>query len=147
MSSPQSKWREKNQEKVKAARDRYYAANRERILENARQWRKNNPNRKLPTQNQVRDRHYKHKYGITLLEYEDLHSAQQGVCVLCLCPETAKTKSGEVARLVVDHDHMTGKVRGLLCRNCNSALGKFKESEEILERAKLYLRGNKTYPA
>ncbi len=53
------------------------------------------------------------RYGITVEEYEDLLKSQDGVCAICKMPcVTGK-------RLHVDHDHMTGEIRGLLCYRCN----------------------------
>lgn len=57
--------------------------------------------------------------------------AQGGCCAICKAPKGNK--------LCVDHDHRTGKVRGLLCSNCNAGLGMFKDSEDLLQSAKGYL--------
>lgn len=75
-------------------------------------------------------------YGISLKEYERLYILQNGLCAICHNPETRNLN----AFLVVDHDHNTGKVRGLLCGNCNSGLGFFKDSQENLNSAKQYLK-------
>lgn len=72
------------------------------------------------------------KYGITLEEYKEIFDKQKGVCALCLREEKGKM-------LAVDHCHITGKVRGLLCGNCNRALGLFQDNPDILERAKEYV--------
>ena len=70
-------------------------------------------------------------YQLSSDEYEDLLSSQNGVCLLC----------GSSKRLVVDHDHETGKVRGILCDLCNRGLGYFKDSKEALLNAVEYLGG------
>lgn len=80
-----------------------------------------------------RKSHLKHQYGITVEQYEELMIIQKGRCAICqqLCP-TGNSLS-------VDHHHDSGKVRGLLCRNCNSALGYSKENLAILQRMIDYL--------
>lgn len=85
----------------------------------------------------------KKKYGITLKEYNIIFINQNGLCKICLKPDVTKRRSTVDGNLVVDHDHITGKVRGLLCHNCNVALGSFRDSEENLIRAVSYLRDNK----
>lgn len=75
-------------------------------------------------------------YGLTEAEYQRLADAQGGLCAICGGPP--KLRKG-VARLHVDHDHNTGRVRGLLCYDCNWALGKFSDSVEGLLRAVAYL--------
>ena len=76
---------------------------------------------------------YKRKYGISLDEYEKLLTEQHGLCAICSgeCPSKRS--------LAVDHDHATGKVRGLLCANCNRGLGMFKDKIQALEKAITYL--------
>ena len=75
-----------------------------------------------------------YKYGLEPEQYKEMHKAQQGKCAIC--KEEPKTKRG----LHVDHDHETGKVRGLLCHGCNVALGSFKEDVTLLNKAIEYLR-------
>lgn len=75
------------------------------------------------------------KYGITLLDYENLLNEQNFLCKICKTSETSKKKMG----LAVDHCHETGKVRGLLCNRCNRALGLFVDNVEILTEAVNYL--------
>lgn len=74
------------------------------------------------------------KYGLSPEQYMEILEAQQGKCAICR--EEPTTKRG----LAVDHNHKTGQVRGLLCTGCNTALGSFKDSEEILTSAIEYLR-------
>lgn len=74
-----------------------------------------------------------YKYGITPEDFKQMFETQQGKCAIC--NEEPKTKRG----LHVDHDHETGKVRGLLCHGCNVALGSFKDVT-LLNKAIEYLR-------
>lgn len=79
---------------------------------------------------------YLRNYGISLIEYDELYTNQNGLCKICL----QLCSTGR--RLCVDHNHKTGKVRGLLCLNCNRAIGNFRDSVELLENAKKYLVEN-----
>lgn len=81
--------------------------------------------------NPRRDRELKliRRYGITIAEYNEMYVQQLGRCKICL----------KNAKLVVDHCHQTGRVRGLLCDQCNTALGLFKDSKQSLESAISYL--------
>ena len=79
------------------------------------------------------------KYGIDLEFYRYLLEKQNGVCALCGKPETT-IRHGKIIGLAVDHDHVTGKVRGLLCRKCNVSLGFFGDDIERLEKAIAYLK-------
>lgn len=63
----------------------------------------------------------KNMYGITVEQYDAMHSAQHGLCAICGQPER-RVLYGNTAYLAVDHDHATGKVRALLCHICNTAL-------------------------
>jgi Recombination endonuclease VII len=77
----------------------------------------------------------KAQYGMTEQDYYERLEAQGGACSICgRSPEEA----GQV-RLVVDHDHATGRVRGLLCQPCNQGLGRFGDSIERLVSAVRYL--------
>lgn len=80
-----------------------------------------------------RDKEYKKKYGISLEEYEILLNSQNGVCAIC--GNLNKTDK----RLAVDHDHKTGKVRGLLCSSCNILLGNAQDNIIILKTMIKYL--------
>ena len=81
------------------------------------------------------------KYGITLEDYDRMYESQNGVCAICLKPETTKDRwrRGGIKRLAVDHDHETGAVRGLLCDRCNKALGCFRDDPELVRAALDYL--------
>lgn len=80
----------------------------------------------------------KHKFGLTKEQYLQLVEKQKGLCAICQRPETA-TKNGKLKCLAVDHDHVTGQVRGLLCQDCNQGLGHFHDDETLLAEAAAYL--------
>lgn len=74
-------------------------------------------------------------------EYEKLIAKQKNLCAICNNIETLiDYKTKQPRRLAVDHDHRTGKIRGLLCHHCNTAIGKFKDNENYLLAAANYLR-------
>lgn len=85
------------------------------------------------------EKYYVRTYNITLPEWAELFDKQNGVCAICL-EEGFIMKEDHVAKLMVDHDHRTLKVRGLLCHNCNRALGLLKDSRERLLRAADYVQ-------
>jgi hypothetical protein len=85
----------------------------------------------------------KRYYGITLVQYEEMWLQQDGLCKICNQPETNIIR-GKLLHLSVDHDHTTGKIRGLLCHHCNKALGGFKDSPDLLQRAINYLASTQT---
>lgn len=82
-----------------------------------------------------RESDLKKSYGINLSEYDSMLNKQNGVCAICNKPETLKR-----GWLHVDHNHKTRKVRGLLCGNCNTGIGKLGEDVDILKSAIEYLR-------
>lgn len=87
--------------------------------------------------------HYKNKYGITPEYYEVMLKEQNYVCKICFKPEESKEhRTGKVRKLAIDHCHTTGKIRGLLCRKCNHALGLFNDDSHRLFNAIMYLEEN-----
>lgn len=83
--------------------------------------------------------HFQYKYGISVDDYDSMFTEQSGVCAICGQVETHRGRSGNVVPLAVDHDHDTGRVRGLLCHACNVTLGNVKDSVDRLQRAIDYL--------
>jgi len=89
----------------------------------------------------LKNAYLKKQYGITLDEYDPMLEQQKGVCAICGEKETnLDTRTGRIFELAVDHCHETGKVRGLLCTKCNTGLGAFKDSVELLNKAINYLQ-------
>jgi len=76
------------------------------------------------------------KYGITMADYNQMYINQQGRCAICNTHQIYLKKA-----LAIDHDHNTGKVRGLLCSNCNLGIGNLKDSIKSLKNAIKYLGG------
>lgn len=91
----------------------------------------------LGTRLKERADNLKRMFGMSLDEYEQKAQEQGNVCAIC----KGTCKSGK--RLAVDHDHETGKIRDLLCGNCNGGLGKFQDDPELLIKAAEYLRKHK----
>lgn len=97
----------------------------------AKEWRDSN-------KHQLRNTAYKKKFGITLDEYEDRLKAQNYCCAIC-----GEHENNFKLRFAVDHDHETGKVRDLLCGQCNVAVGMVKENIDILTSMISYLMQHK----
>jgi len=81
------------------------------------------------------------KYGLHLKQFEEMLTTQQNKCAICQTPITINvTPFHWQRRCVVDHCHTNGNVRGLLCSQCNTAIGLLKEDAAALERAIQYLK-------
>lgn len=107
-------WRDKNKTKVKSYRDK---------------WRREHPNYYEEwaerNKSKIRLSQIKYNYNLTEEEYEALPKA----CEVC----------GNTENLCIDHDHITGKVRGVLCSRCNSALGLLGDSKEVILKLASYI--------
>lgn len=102
---------------------------RARQAQAMREWAKKNPEKVAYTER----KRAVGRYGLTVERYDAMLAEQGGVCAIC----HEKCKSGR--RLSVDHEHDTGRVRGLLCGNCNQGLGRFRDSPELFMAALKYL--------
>jgi hypothetical protein len=80
----------------------------------------------------ARKTHLKLRFGISPRDYDEIFDRQGGLCAIC--------KEKSLKRLSVDHNHLTGEVRGLLCASCNFGLGFFKDNPESLKNAISYLK-------
>ena|SRR5437867_2203783 len=96
-----------------------------------KKWYSNNKLRRL-------NDHYKRKFGITIDDYQRMLDAQGGVCKIC-GRSSAENDKLTWGRLVIDHDHKTGRIRGILCKRCNYAIGLMEDSVDILKKAGEYL--------
>jgi hypothetical protein len=143
----------KDKEKQRQYHSQYAKVNRVKKTAQARHahkiWREANPDdyksrrhtKYLTYNEQAHLARLKREYGLTADEYYNLYNAQKGLCAICKKPES-KQMNGKPRRLCVDHNHITNKVRGLLCQNCNIALGKLKADEgiELLQEAINYIK-------
>lgn len=96
-----------------------------------REYRKQNPDK-------FHKYELKKSHNLTVEEYDQLLKKQNHVCAICFKPEHV-IHLGKPRRMAVDHCHETGKIRGLLCTNCNKLLGHAKDNKQILGQAIAYL--------
>lgn len=113
-------WREVHREAARAANRAWVAAHPEEVKSYREEYK--------PRKFELRLRH---RYGITVEQYEDLPARYNGECWIC----------GSTDKLGVDRDHVTGIVRGLLCWPCNASLGKLNENPARLRQLADYLEG------
>jgi Recombination endonuclease VII len=129
------RYRESHKEQIKAAARRYRETHKEQISEYARRkWRTDPDHRekhRVRTRRSQRKMVFKRVYGISLEDYDVMFERQGGACAIC--KRTGVT-------LCVDHCHLTGEVRGLLCIRCNSAIGFCSDDPAVLLAAADYLR-------
>jgi hypothetical protein len=85
------------------------------------------------------DAHRQKKYGITPEQFHSLILKQNNCCAICGKPETIKWR-GKIKKLAIDHNHDTGKIRGLLCHFCNVGIGQFRDSLPLLQKAMDYIK-------
>jgi len=124
-------YRAVNKEKINTRSREWSKSNKEKCKKSVYRWRDNNRMRlhKIDTRAHLIKRH-----GITSEDYAKMLSDQNGCCEICGNPYTDYKRS-----LHVDHDHLTGSIRGLLCVKCNAGIGHFCDNTILLEKAKVYL--------
>jgi len=110
----------------------YVERNREKVRERKRKWQRDNYPRLALKR---RADHLKRAYGITEAEYLDLYDAQGGRCAIC-----GTHRESYVRNLHLDHSHLTGSARGLLCAPCNQVLGWGKDDPSLFLKAAEYLQ-------
>jgi hypothetical protein len=130
----QKEYASKNKEKIQTSRKQHYMENIEKNREYAKEYYYRNRDKMLKLNI---DYQFKKRYGISLVDYNEMVEHQEGKCLICGTHKSSLDRS-----LTVDHDHATGKVRGLLCYNCNLVLGNAKDNVNTLQKAIEYL--NKT---
>lgn len=128
----------------------YYEKNREKILAQQRRYRTENAEM-IHAYDRARGQRFRSglykdydrarkilAYGVDAGTYSAMLSEQHGVCVIC----SKVNKNGR--RLGIDHDHVSGRVRGLLCGKCNMAIGLLGDDAGVVTRALEYLKKNST---
>lgn len=128
----QKKWREENPEVHRTRAKAHKDKNPERTKENHARWRAEN---REHLREFNRNQYYRLKYGMTIQERDQMLADQGGRCKICRT-DTAGAKGWHV-----DHCHASKKVRGILCQQCNHALGNAKDKPEVLRRMADYLEG------
>lgn len=122
---------ERNKERINAKRRERYATDleyAEKRREWKKEWNKKHPDKKRKT--------HLAEYGMTPDDYNKMFEAQEGRCAICGVSQVELKR-----RLAIDHDHISGKIRGLLCERCNLMLGKANDDINILTSAIQYLAG------
>lgn len=122
----QKAWVEKNKEEVRRKRREWYWKNHEACRAYSREYYAQNKERCREVNKEYR---LKGLYGLSVQRYKDMVAKQHGRCLIC-CRK---------AKLVIDHCHKTGKVRGLLCSHCNLGIGSLKDNPHLLKRAAEYV--------
>lgn len=131
--TPKQRYYVKNREKILVQKQLEYVNNREETIARRKtRYRSNEKVRKAAWATNL-----KHKYGITVEEYDQMLKIQNGRCAICDV-SSHETKTGK-SHLAVDHDHKTGRVRALLCSHCNAGLGAFRDDTVVLNKAVEYL--------
>ena len=121
-SEAKKRYREKNKKILREKSKAYREANREACIERAKRWQRNNPDK-------ARNAVYLRKYGISLDIYNEMLSKRDGRCDICK----------EIKPLVVDHCHLNGEIRGLLCDRCNVGIGCLEDNPDRMIAAAEYL--------
>jgi hypothetical protein len=85
-----------------------------------------------------RENQLKRRFGLSQAEYDDMSEAQGHSCAICRRPERDSV-NGVVKRMAVDHEHVTGRIRGLLCSSCNRGIGLFDDDPETIRSAARYI--------
>lgn len=151
-------WSNKNKDKIKEKSKEYYKNNKDKVIKYSRDyynspkgkekrirstaiWKENNREkfdayhkeyRNNPAyKKKLREKRLVELYKISLEEYENMFSKQNGLCAIC--------NEVSIKLLAVDHNHITGKVRGLLCSQCNLAVGNVRERVDIIRSMLKYL--------
>lgn len=150
--------RQLNAESLQRSPRQYTPEQRAAAVQRTKQWGKDNPERaaelrratvrrytaKHPERVKQRFRKWvlRTKYNITWEQYHEMLEAQGGCCAIC---ETDKPE-GRGQCFHVDHDHKTGRVRGLLCTNCNNMLGRAKDNPALLRKGASFLEAHQLTP-
>lgn len=133
-----SAWQKNNRQRYRKRQNEWASRNRERCREaRRRSYKKMTAEQKAKKYAAAEKRRIKNLYGLTWEDYNRLLEQQGGVCNICRIPG----RTGRWDKLVVDHCHTTGAVRGLLCSGCNVAIAALGDSVEGVERALQHVRG------
>ena len=127
------KYREDNKERLNGLKKEWYKANIEKAKISSNIYREIN-------KDIIRNRVLNKNFGISLIDYNVLLLKQNNSCAICYIDKSKLSRN-----LCVDHDHKTGKIRGLLCDTCNRSIGLLKDDVEVLKSAIQYLNESKLF--
>ncbi len=139
-------WTDEDRAKAKARERAWYDANRDHLLAVQRVWYEANREKRL---DQERARRLKLTYDMTMDEFWEMYELQDGRCLICGSETHAfvtPVPKGFFRRTAIDHDSLTGEVRGLLCSYCNTAIGLFGHDVDRLASAITYLLDHAARP-
>lgn len=122
-----------NKSKKRGFRERCRKCHKEDVKDYRKKLKVNFPVKFKKQNRDVALRRILRNFGVTINEYEMLLLKQKGVCAICKEEERGKN-------LAVDHDHKTGRVRGLLCSRCNTVLGRVEDRVDLLKNMISYLQ-------
>lgn len=126
------KWGADHPERRREIMRKYRENNKDKVREVKRAWRKANPEK-----HNAANARWKMNRIMKICDFDAMLTKQEGLCAICRLPDPGRVGS---ERLTIDHDHVTGLVRGLLCHRCNTMLGMAKDDPATLEAAIAYLR-------
>lgn len=127
----QERYREKNRREIRERANKCYEEHPEKAKGYCKKYYKNNSEK---VKQAVRKRKLKHRYNLSPEDWLVMWEGQDGKCVICGKNFTRSSDAN------VDHNHKTGKTRGLLCGGCNRGIGHFNDNSEIMMKAIEYLR-------
>lgn len=142
MKDYHKKYYQENKEYVDKQNKKYYEENKKEVVAYKKEWYNDNKDKilkmrkkryNLTPEEQKRNSRLK-QYGINFEDYDRMFIEQNGCCAICGKHQTKEKKS-----LHVDHNHKTGKIRGLLCQKCNHGVGLFNDNLDLLKKAIEYL--------
>jgi len=129
------RWNQANPEKVKSIKQKW---NTSEVGKYANiEWKRQNPEKARAIQRRAK---LKARYGISEEQYIKMLEEQNHSCAICGKHESQNVVGNKTIKLAVDHCHDTKDVRGLLCDRCNTSIGKFEHSVELLQKAISYLK-------
>ena len=151
----QKEYYQKNKERIRARHEKYNIENKEKLKEKRKEFDLLNKEQikayrkeyyQTLSKEKKKDRDLKSKYGIDVARYEEMLKEQENKCACCgvsLEELSEKYPNSFHKALVVDHDHETGKVRGLLCSSCNTLIGYLEKRKELIPKAYDYIEKHK----
>jgi hypothetical protein len=130
------RWREANQDRIKAYQKTWRAENAVAVAEYQKEYHKEYKQREEAKAATMQRNLWKN-YKMTPAEFNDLWEAQSGECAICSVGMAPRGRAKN--SVAVDHNHESGAVRGLLCRNCNAGIGYLMDDPDLLISAAEYL--------